>query len=166
MIAMATRTDVPRDQPVESSAAAAADTAEPAQSDWTMIEENDLLLAAATPVEPADTPNAAASSAAAAVAEEVAVGSESLRVVVYSDASFSATTSMGGHFAFLANERGTLRVPLVAKAVPQPPPERPPVAKTYAAGEGRAETGGEGDAAGKGRAAAPAGDRSVDHAER
>ena len=67
-IAMATRTDVPRDHPVESGAAAAADTAVPAQDDWTLIEENDLELAAATPAEPDAEPDAAAASSAAAAA--------------------------------------------------------------------------------------------------
>jgi hypothetical protein len=120
-IAMATRTDIPRDLPEEGGAAPGGDHAT-AAADWTFIEEDDLELAAATPVEPDAEPSAATASSAAA---EVAEGSESLRVVIYSDASFSATTSTGGHIAFLANERGTVRVPLVAKAVPQPPPERP-----------------------------------------
>ena len=74
-IAMATRTDIPREPPVESGAApggdhaaSAADTAVPAQDDWTLIEENDLELAAATPAEPDAEPDAAAASSAAAAA--------------------------------------------------------------------------------------------------
>ena len=68
-IAMATRRDIPREPFVEGGAAPGGDhAAAAAQSDWTLIEENDLELAAAMPAEPDAEPDAAAASSAAAAA--------------------------------------------------------------------------------------------------
>ena len=45
---------------------------------------------------------------------------ETLRLVTYSDANFAAPFSTGGHITFLANERGTVRLPLEWRAKRQP----------------------------------------------
>ena len=76
-------TDIPREPLVESGAApggdhwaVAADTAVPAHEDWTLnwtlIDEDDLALAAATPAEPDAEPDAAAASSSAAAAAPAA----------------------------------------------------------------------------------------------
>ena len=49
-----------------------------------------------------------------------AVDIETLRLVTYSHANFAAPFSTGGHITFLANERGTVRLPLEWRAKRQP----------------------------------------------